>query len=68
MSKPTHVAYVVLEIRENGIKKPIWRRVGSVFPHGKGNGFDVVIDEQLSVTGRIVCREPLPKGEEQVTE
>jgi hypothetical protein len=28
----------------------------SGWPHSKGDGFDVVIDEQISVTGRITCR------------
>jgi hypothetical protein len=35
------------------------RRVGAVWPHPKGGGgFDLVIDDQLSVSGRIVCTEP----------
>ena len=43
-------------------EKKDWRRVGSVWPHGKGGGFDVVIFDQLSVTGRITCT--VPKDEE----
>jgi hypothetical protein len=64
-SKPTHIAYVVNEVREGGNKKSYWRRVGSVFPHTKGNGFDLVIYDQVSVMGRIVCTEPKDWSDEQ---
>jgi len=57
MSKPTHIAYVVIRPKDESDKKPVWRRIGAVWPHTKGSGFDLVIDDQLSVTGRIVCRE-----------
>ena len=44
---------------DRGRSAPVWRRVGAVWPHSKGGGgFDLVIDDQLSVTGRIVCTEP----------
>ena len=42
MSKPSHFAYVVNPRKEDKDKKD-WRRVGAVWPHGKGGGFDVVI-------------------------
>ena len=58
MSKPTHIAYVVKDPKEGTDKKAIWRRVGSVWPHKNGKGFDVVIDDQISVAGRVVCTEP----------
>jgi len=57
MSKPTHIAYVVIPPKEGSDKKAIWREVGAVWPHGKGKGFDLVIVDQLSVSGRIVCTE-----------
>ena len=58
MSKqPSHIAYVVIEPKRRD-RKAIWRRVGSVWPHENGKGFDVVIDDQISVTGRVVCTEP----------
>jgi hypothetical protein len=60
-NKPSHIAYVVSEVREGGAKKSIWRRVGSVWPHKNGNGFDLVIDDQLAVLGRVVCTEPKEK-------
>jgi uncharacterized protein (UPF0335 family) len=64
-SKPTHLAYVVIPPKEGREKdkKSIWRKVGAVWPHTKGNGFDVVIDEQISVAGRIVCTEAKEKAE-----
>lgn len=63
MSKPTHIAYVVIDPKEGSGKKPVWRRIGSVWPHQRGGGgFDVVIDDQISVAGRIVCTEPKEKA------
>ena len=61
MSNPTHIAYVVKDAKEGSDKPGIWRRVGSVWPHKNGNGFDVVIDDQISVSGRIVCTPPKEK-------
>jgi hypothetical protein len=57
MSKPSHIAYIVIEPKD-AAKNKIWRRVGSVWPHSKGGGFDVTIDPQISVTGRITCTVP----------
>lgn len=56
MSKPSHIAYVVPPAKEG--KKPIWHRVGSIWPHKNGNGFDLVIPDGISVMGRIVCTSP----------
>ena len=63
-SKPSHIAYVVIPPREGSEKKAIWRRVGSAFPHKSGNGFDLVIPEGISVSGRIVCTEPKEQTEQ----
>jgi hypothetical protein len=57
MSKPTHTAFIVKDPKEGTDQKAMWREVGAVWPHKKGNGFDVVLFEQLSVSGRIVCTE-----------
>jgi hypothetical protein len=57
MSKPTHIAYVVSEAKDDDERKGFWREVGAVWPHKNGKGFDIVIGEQLSVSGRIVCTE-----------
>jgi hypothetical protein len=58
MSKtpPTHVAYVITEPKD-GETKGYWREIGAVWPHKNGGGFDVVIYDQLSVSGRITCTE-----------
>lgn len=65
MSKPSHIAYVVSEPKEGSDRKPIWRAVGVVFPHRNGNGFDVLIHDQIAVSGRITCTEPKEKPAEQ---
>ena len=60
-SKPSHTAYIVTDPKEGSEKKAFWHRVGSVFPHRSGNGFDLVIPEGISVSGRVVCTEPKEK-------
>jgi hypothetical protein len=35
----------------------VWRVVGAVWPHRNGTGFDLVIIDQVSVSGRVVCTE-----------
>lgn len=65
MSKPSHIAYVVSKAKEAG-GKDFWRPVGAVFQHGKGGGFDLVIHDQLAVSGRIVCT--VPKDEKPAAE
>jgi hypothetical protein len=68
MSRPSHIAYVVNK-KEPTDAKGFWRPVGAVFQH-KDGGFDVVIHDQLAVSGRIVCRVPKEDkaGEEAVAE
>ena len=61
-SKPSHRAYVVTQAKEGTDQKGFWHEVGVVWPHKSGKGFDVVIHEGISVTGRIVCT--VPKSEE----
>ena len=64
-NKPSHIAYVVIPPKEGSEKKAIWRRIGSVFPHKSGNGFDLMIPEGISVTGRVVCTVPREWPDEQ---
>jgi hypothetical protein len=54
-NKLTHRAYVVPETEQGSDKKPHWTEVGAVWPHGKGEGFDLVLPPGLAVSGRIVC-------------
>lgn len=56
-NKPSHIAYIVTEAKEGSDKKANWREVGVLFKHGKGNGFDLLIPEGLSISGRIVIME-----------
>ncbi len=60
-NKPTHVAYIVTNPKEGSDKKAVWREVGAVWPHKNGGGFDVVIPEGISVSGRVVCTVPKEK-------
>jgi hypothetical protein len=57
MSKPTHIAYVVIEPKEGTNKNAFWHEVGGVWPHKNGTGFDVVIPSGISVSGRVTCTE-----------
>jgi hypothetical protein len=56
-NKPTHTAYVVIDPREGSDRKAQWIEVGAVWPHKSGKGFDLVIPDGISLSGRIVCRE-----------
>jgi hypothetical protein len=64
MTKPSHIAYVVNEpkpaahVRDGVEQKAFWRPVGAVWPHKQGGGFDLVIYDQIAVSGRIVCTVP----------
>jgi hypothetical protein len=53
MSKPTHTAYVVKNPKEGSELPAQWREVGAIWPHKNGKGFDLVIFDQLAVSGRI---------------
>ena len=54
--KPSHYAHVVSTPKKAG-EKGYWTRIGSVFSHQNGPGFDIVLVEGLAVSGRIVCTE-----------
>lgn len=63
--RPTHTAFVVRSPREGSDEKARWSEVGAVWPHKNDTGFDLVLHEQISVTGRIVCtvrRDREPNG------
>jgi type IV secretory pathway TraG/TraD family ATPase VirD4 len=60
-SKPSHRTFVVTQAKEGSDQKGFWHEVGVVWPHKSGKGFDVVIPEGISVSGRIVCTEPKDK-------
>jgi hypothetical protein len=60
-TKPTHIAYVVTEGRRAG--KSAWQEIGALWPHTTGGGFDLVIRDQLSISGRIVITTRKEKAE-----
>jgi len=60
MSKPSHHASVVSTPKKEG-DKAIWTEIGAVWLHKSGYGFDLVVREGISVSGRIVCTEPKKK-------
>ena len=58
MSDPAYRAYTV--IQHEG-KDDFWLKLGSVFPHGDGEGFNVLL-EALPLDGKLVLRR-YKKGE-----
>lgn len=56
-NKPTHIAYIVTDAKEGSEKKSNWREVGILYPHEKGDGFNLLIHQGLSVRDKIVIRE-----------
>jgi hypothetical protein len=65
MSKPTRIAYLVTDPKEGSDKKAVWHEVGAIWPHKNGTGFDLVLVDRISVSGRIVCTERKDKPAEQ---
>ena len=49
---PSHIAY---QVRDREGKKGIWTRIGSVWPHQDGKGFQLQL-ECLPIDGRIAIR------------
>lgn len=40
--------------KASGEVKTFWHRVGSAFPHKQGEGFNLVIPDGVSITGKVV--------------
>jgi hypothetical protein len=53
---PSHRVFVVADPRHDDAKAQ-WTEVGAIWPHTDNKGFDVIIVNQLSVAGRLVCRQ-----------
>lgn len=64
---PQYQAFICVQAKEKG-GKPRWVRVGSVFAHKNGEGFDVVLPEGVAVYGRVVCLPPLPSEKAEAGE
>ena len=43
--------------KNTGEEKTSFTRVGTAFPHKKGNGFNLVIPDGLAISGRILITE-----------
>lgn len=50
---PSHVAYQVRDGKDG--RKGFWTRIGSVWPHADGNGFNIQL-ECVPLDGRITLR------------
>ena len=60
MSKPVYYAYIVKEYTVGRELRSAWNRVGAVFAHKDGEGFDIMLDA-LPVDGRLTLRKPKPE-------
>ena len=49
---PSHIAY---QIREREGKKGFWTRIGSVWPHADGKGFNIQL-EAVPLDGKVTLR------------
>lgn len=55
--------YVVNEFESNGEKRKMYTRVGTVFPHVKGEGMNVQIIDGINVNGELVAFPPKARDE-----
>ena len=51
-NKPSHIAYQVRDGKDKGF----WTRIGSVWAHQDGKGFNVQLDGLVPLDGRITIR------------
>ena len=54
--------------KETNEVKTYWHRVGTAFSQKNGNGFNLVIPEGMSITGRVLMLERNAKEPESVAE
>jgi len=54
--------------KDTGETKTYWHRVGTAFPHKKGEGFNLIIPEGMSISGRVLMLEREQKEPEDVSE
>ena len=50
---PSHIAY---HVRDREGSKGFWTRIGSVWAHADGKGFNVQLDGVVPLDGRITLR------------
>lgn len=54
--------------KDTGEVKTYWHNVGSAFPHRSGKGFNLVIPEGVSISGRVMMLERDQKAPESAQE
>ena len=59
--------FVTEDYKSNGEEKTAYTRVGAAFPHRKGPGFNIEIQEGISVSGQLVALPPRPREENQAS-
>jgi len=64
-NRPNATAYVVREFERDGKKDARWLKVGVAWLHKDSEGFNVVIEEGLSVSGKMVVRVNKEKEEKE---
>jgi len=55
-NQPNASAYVVREFEREGGRDSHWLKVGAAWLHKDDAGFNIVIQEGLSVSGKLVVR------------
>jgi len=53
--------FVTEDYQSNGEDRTSYTRVGAAFPHKKGCGFNIEIQEGISVSGQLVALPPRPR-------
>jgi hypothetical protein len=59
--------FVTEDYEANGEEKTAYTRVGVAFPHKKGSGFNIQIQEGISVSGQLVALPPRPREENKAS-
>lgn len=60
-TNPSHLFAYAVEDAPRG-QKSFWTRIGRMFPHKDGKGFDLALNA-LPINGRIVIRQEEPRTE-----
>jgi hypothetical protein len=53
---PTHTAYHVRQYKAGKDEKSFWTKIGSVWAHGDGEGFNIRLNGLVPLNGEIVVR------------
>ena len=62
-SRPTHTAFHVRRYKMNGEYRSEYTAIGAAWPHGDGEGLDIVL-QCFPTNGRISIRRNKPKAEQ----